>query len=194
MTAVLSDTLFRAYDIRGIFEDTLTVFAAELIGRAIGSEVIDRGGRCVVVARDGRLSSPTLQDALTKGLQASGCDVVDVGLVPTPVLYFATYHFEDADSGVMITGSHNPPDYNGFKVVVRGTTLSGDAIQALKIRIQQRNFSEGRGTWDQRQILPAYLAALRGASPAGAPDESRGGLWQWCCQCVGARSHSRSRL
>lgn len=169
MTAVLSDTLFRAYDIRGIFEDTLTVFAAELIGRAIGSEVIDRGGRCVVVARDGRLSSPTLQDALTKGLQASGCDVVDVGLVPTPVLYFATYHFEDADSGVMITGSHNPPDYNGFKVVVRGTTLSGDAIQALKIRIQQRNFSEGRGTWDQRQILPAYLAALRGRHQLARP-------------------------
>ncbi|KYZ85103.1 phosphomannomutase/phosphoglucomutase [Alloalcanivorax xenomutans] len=161
MTTALSDTLFRAYDIRGIFEDTLTVLGAELIGQAIGSEVIDRGGRSVVVARDGRLSSPSLLDALAKGLQASGCNVVDVGLVPTPVLYFATYHFQDADSGVMITGSHNPPDYNGFKIVIRGTTLSGDAIQALKNRIQQRNFSEGQGARDQREILPAYLAALK---------------------------------
>ncbi|MCU5783453.1 phosphomannomutase [Alcanivorax balearicus MACL04] len=161
MTTALSDTLFRAYDIRGIFEDTLTVQAAELIGLAIGSEVIDRGGLSVAVARDGRLSSPTLLDALAKGLQASGCNVIDVGLAPTPVLYFATCHFQGADSGVMITGSHNPPDYNGVKIVIRGTTLSGDAIQALKNRIQQRNFSEGQGTRDQHEILPAYLAALR---------------------------------
>ncbi|MEQ9508393.1 MAG: phosphomannomutase/phosphoglucomutase, partial [Alloalcanivorax xenomutans] len=161
MTTALSDTLFRAYDIRGIFEDTLTVSAARSIGQAVGSEVIDRGGHCVAVARDGRLSSPALLDALIKGLRASGCKVVDVGLVPTPVLYFATHHFEDADSGVMITGSHNPPDYNGFKIVIRGTTLSGDAIQALKTRIQKQEFSEGQGARDQRGILPVYLAALK---------------------------------
>lgn len=161
MTTALSDTLFRAYDIRGIFEDTLTVSAARSIGQAVGSEVIDRGGYCVAVARDGRLSSPALLDALIKGLRASGCKVVDVGLVPTPVLYFATHHFEDADSGVMITGSHNPPDYNGFKIVIRGTTLSGDAIQALKTRIQKQEFSEGQGARDQRGILPVYLAALK---------------------------------
>ncbi|ERS12791.1 phosphoglucomutase [Alcanivorax sp. PN-3] len=169
MTTVLSDTLFRAYDIRGIFEETLTEPVAELIGRAIGSEVIDRGGRCVAVARDGRLSSPALLDALAKGLQASGCDVVDVGLVPTPVLYFSTYHFQDADSGVMITGSHNPPDYNGFKIVIRGTTLSGDAIQALKSRIEQRGFSEGHGAREQREILPAYLAALKARHQLARP-------------------------
>ncbi len=169
MTTVLSDTLFRAYDIRGIFEETLTESVAELIGQAIGSEVIDRGGRCVAVARDGRLSSPTLLEALAKGLQASGCDVVDVGLVPTPVLYFATHHFEDADSGVMITGSHNPPDYNGFKIVIRGTTLSGDAIQALKTRIERRDFSEGHGTREKREILPAYLAALKARHQLARP-------------------------
>lgn len=161
MATALSDTLFRAYDIRGIFEDTLTTSAAELIGRAIGSEVIEAGERCVVVARDGRLSSPALMEALIKGLQSSGCDVVDVGLVPTPVLYFATHHFADVDSGVMITGSHNPPDYNGFKIVVKGTTLSGDAIVALKTRIDQGNLSQGKGRREQREVLSAYLDALR---------------------------------
>ncbi|MBF5058289.1 phosphomannomutase [Alcanivorax sp. 521-1] len=161
MSTELSDTLFRAYDIRGIYEDTLTVDAARLIGLAIGSEVRAKGGDTVAVGRDGRLSSPALVDGLAKGLQASGCNVVEVGLVPTPVLYFATHHYHDADSGVMVTGSHNPPDYNGFKVVIQGTALSGDAIQALKTRIQQGDFSEGEGSREQRDVLPAYLNAVQ---------------------------------
>ncbi len=161
MTTELSDSLFRAYDIRGIYQDTLSDEAARLIGLAIGSEVRTRGGDTVAVGRDGRLSSPVLVDALAAGLQASGCNVVDVGLVPTPVLYFATHHYHDADSGVMVTGSHNPPDYNGFKIVIQGTALSGDAIQALKTRIVEQNFSAGEGTRDQRDVMPAYLNAVQ---------------------------------
>src|SRR5699024_8867192 len=117
MNETLPDTLFRAYDIRGIFQDTLEEDGARLIGRAIGSEVREQGGDTVVVGRDGRLSGPLLVEALVEGLRASGCDVVDVGMVPTPVLYFATHHYPRANSGVMVTGSHNPPNYNGFKIV-----------------------------------------------------------------------------
>ena len=158
----LSDSLFRAYDIRGIYEDTLTLEAARLIGRAIGSEVRRQGGDTLALARDGRLSGPALLDALAEGVQACGCAVVDLGMVPTPVLYFATWHYPGVNSGVMVTGSHNPPDYNGFKIVINGTTLSGDAIQALKQRIHDQDFSEadspaGR---EQRDVLPAYLEAL----------------------------------
>ncbi|WP_133493096.1 phosphomannomutase/phosphoglucomutase [Alcanivorax sp. 24] len=161
MTITLSDTLFRAYDIRGIFGDTLTMEAAELIGQAIGSEVLSQGGGKVALARDGRLSSPSLHQAIGLGLRSAGCDVIDIGLVPTPVLYFATHHFDGVDSGVMITGSHNPPDYNGFKIVIKGTALSGDAIVALKTRILDGDLSRGGGHQEQREILPAYLDALR---------------------------------
>jgi phosphomannomutase/phosphoglucomutase len=158
----LSDSLFRAYDIRGIYEDSLTLEAARLIGRAIGSEVRRQGGDTLALARDGRLSGPALLDALAEGVRACGCAVVDLGMVPTPVLYFATWHYPGVNSGVMVTGSHNPPDYNGFKIVINGTTLSGDAIQALKLRIHNQDFSEadspaGR---EQRDVLPAYLDAL----------------------------------
>jgi len=158
----LSDSLFRAYDIRGIFEDSLTLDAARLIGRAIGSEVRHQGGDTLALARDGRLSGPALLDALAEGVQASGCAVIDLGMVPTPVLYFATWHYPGVNSGVMVTGSHNPPDYNGFKIVVNGTTLSGDAIQALKLRVQNQDFAEAgaEGGREQRDVLPAYLEAL----------------------------------
>ncbi|GAA5125159.1 phosphomannomutase/phosphoglucomutase [Alloalcanivorax gelatiniphagus] len=161
MTTEISDSLFRAYDIRGIYQDTLSDDVARLIGLSIGSEVRTRGGDTVAVGRDGRLSSPALVEALSAGLQASGCNVVDVGLVPTPVLYFATHHYHDADSGVMVTGSHNPPDYNGFKVVIQGTALSGDAIQALRKRIEEQDFSAGEGSRDQRDVLPSYLNAIQ---------------------------------
>ncbi|HAD63958.1 MAG TPA: phosphomannomutase/phosphoglucomutase, partial [Alcanivorax sp.] len=162
---------FRAYDIRGIFDDTLTLEAARLIGRAIGSEVRRQGGDTLALARDGRLSGPALLDALAEGVQACGCAVVDLGMVPTPVLYFATWHYPGVNSGVMVTGSHNPPDYNGFKIVINGTTLSGDAIQALKQRIQDQDFSEadrpaGRET---RDVLPAYLDALLARHRAPRP-------------------------
>ncbi|WP_232802454.1 phosphomannomutase/phosphoglucomutase [Alloalcanivorax mobilis] len=161
MANALPETLFRAYDIRGIYGDTLTEDGARLIGRAIGSEIREQGENAVALARDGRLSGPTLLNALAEGLQASGCTVIDVGMVPTPVLYFATHHYPETRSGVMVTGSHNPPDYNGFKIVINGVTLSGDAIQALKTRIQEQRFSAGPSERVSRDVLPAYLNALQ---------------------------------
>jgi phosphomannomutase/phosphoglucomutase len=155
-------SIFRAYDIRGIVDETLTETTVEVIGRAIGSEAAARGESTVVVARDGRLSGPRLQEALIRGLTASGRNVIDVGMVPTPVLYFATHVLEGTASGVMVTGSHNPPDYNGFKIVLGGETLSGDAITALYQRIQQDDLTEGQGQVRQEDVREAYLARILG--------------------------------
>jgi len=114
----------------------------------------------VVVARDGRLSGPRLQAALTRGLTAAGRDVIDVGMVPTPVLYFATQVLDGTASGVMVTGSHNPPDYNGFKIVLGGETLSGEAITALHTRIVENDLSEGQGSVREVDVRNAYLARI----------------------------------
>src|SRR5690349_3329267 len=108
--------IFRAYDIRGVVGKSLTSAFVERIGHAIGSEARKRGMNRVAIGRDGRLSGPELAGALARGLVQSGCDVVDIGMVPTPVLYFATHHL-GTQSGVMVTGSHNPPDYNGLKIM-----------------------------------------------------------------------------
>jgi len=131
-------SIFRAYDIRGIVGDTLTTEIVEKIGQAIGSEAAERKQSKIAVARDGRLSGPDLIAALIEGLRAAGRDVINVGRVPTPVLYFATHHL-NTGSGVMVTGSHNPPNYNGLKIMLGGETLSGDAIAALKTRIDTNN-------------------------------------------------------
>ena len=112
----IDPTIFRAYDIRGIADKNLTEDAVKLIGQAIGTEAQARGEKTVVVARDGRISGPHLLKALSDGLLKSGCDVIDIGAVPTPLLYFAT-HVLKTRSGVMLTGSHNPPEYNGIKIV-----------------------------------------------------------------------------
>ncbi|MBF7052751.1 phosphomannomutase/phosphoglucomutase [Halomonas sp. KAO] len=153
-------SIFRAYDIRGIVDDTLTEPAVELIGRAIGSEAAARGESSVVVARDGRLSGERLKAALVRGLTATGRDVIDIGMVPTPVLYFATHVLDGATSGVMVTGSHNPPDYNGFKIVLGGETLSGEAITALHERIATHDLSEGQGSLREVDVRDAYLARI----------------------------------
>lgn len=155
-------SIFRAYDIRGIVDATLTEKSVELIGRAVGSEAIARGELTVAVARDGRLSGERLQAALMRGLTATGCDVIDIGMVPTPVLYFATHILDNTHSGVMVTGSHNPPDYNGFKIVLNGETLSGDAISALFERIQSNNLESGQGSITQQDIRETYLARILG--------------------------------
>jgi len=149
-------SIFRAYDIRGIYNETLTDETAYLIGRSIGSEVLAQGQDSIALARDGRLSGPTLLQALSDGIRSAGCHVVNVGMVPTPALYFATYHIEGLNSGVMLTGSHNPGNYNGFKIVINGTTLSGDAIQALRERIEEGNFAEGEGCYREQEILALY--------------------------------------
>ncbi|MBA2778166.1 phosphomannomutase/phosphoglucomutase [Billgrantia kenyensis] len=155
-------SIFRAYDIRGIVDDTLSEETVEKIGRAIGSEAAARNESTVVVARDGRLSGPRLSEALMRGLTAAGRDVIDIGMVPTPVLYFATHLLEGTASGVMVTGSHNPPDYNGFKIVLGGETLSGEAITALYRRIESGDLEQGQGSVRQEDVRDAYLERIVG--------------------------------
>ncbi len=155
----LTAGIFRAYDIRGIVDQTLTADVARQIGQAIGSEAIDRGQQVVVVGRDGRHSGPMLAGALMEGLQAAGVDVIDIGAVPTGVLYFATYHL-NTGSGVMVTGSHNPPEYNGFKIMLAGDTLSGDEISALYQRIVNGALHEGNGGAQEMDLLPDYLERI----------------------------------
>jgi phosphomannomutase/phosphoglucomutase len=155
----LPPEIFKAYDIRGIVGKTLTVANVERIGQAIGSEARARGVREVVVGRDGRLSGPELIAALARGLNAAGCDVIDIGLVPTPVVYFATFHL-GTQTGVAVTGSHNPPDYNGLKMVIAGETLSGDAIQKLRQRLVNNDLASGTGTLRQLDLGEAYLERI----------------------------------
>jgi len=157
----IDPSIFRAYDIRGIVDRTLTARAVELIGRAIGSEALQRGRNAVVVGRDGRLSGPVLSSALIRGIISTGCDVKDVGCVPTPVLYFAI-HYLDTQTGAMVTGSHNPPDYNGLKIVIDGETLSGESIQSLRERIEAARFISGQGSVQSVNIVPDYLERIRG--------------------------------
>ncbi len=152
----LATEIFKAYDIRGIVGQSLTTDTAKQIGRALGSEALSRKQSAIVVGRDGRLSGPDLVKALSEGIVSTGCNVIDVGMVPTPALYFATYHLK-TNSGVMVTGSHNPPDYNGFKMVLGGDTLSGDDIQALRQRIEDNDFASGNGEISQQDVRDAYL-------------------------------------
>ncbi|MDY0248455.1 MAG: phosphomannomutase/phosphoglucomutase [Pseudomonas sp.] len=152
--------IFRAYDIRGIVGQTLTTDTAYWIGRAVGSESIANGEHGVVVGRDGRLSGPDMAQALIQGLLDCGCNVTDLGMVPTPVLYFAT-HVLEARSGVMVTGSHNPPDYNGFKIVIAGETLANERITALHTRIINDDLSHGVGSVENIEMLTTYLEHIR---------------------------------
>jgi len=154
-------SIFRAYDIRGVVDQTLTVAAVKLIGAAIGSEALQRGRDTIVIGRDGRLSGPKLVEALIAGISETGCNVKDIGCVPTPVLYFAT-HYLDTHSGVVVTGSHNPPDYNGLKIVIDGETLSGESIQQLRERIETRNFISGQGRVDTLDVVPDYIERVCG--------------------------------
>jgi phosphomannomutase/phosphoglucomutase len=155
-------SIFREYDIRGVVGRDLTPARVEAIGRAIGSEARAQGLSRLAVARDGRLSGPELVQALRNGLRATGCAVLDVGMVPTPTLYFAIHHLH-ADGGVMLTGSHNPPNYNGFKMVLGGRTLHGAAIQQIHERIRADDFWVGPvGDVENDEILPAYVQRIVG--------------------------------
>jgi phosphomannomutase / phosphoglucomutase len=153
--------IFKAYDIRGIVGRTLTAQGVELIGRALGSECRARGGEAIALGRDGRLSGPELAEALARGIRASGADVVDVGMVTTPMGYFAAHELRTG-SAVMVTGSHNPPEYNGLKMVLSGITLAGDAIQQLRRRIDAGDFASGAGEYRRADIREAYLARIAG--------------------------------
>ena len=148
--------IFKAYDIRGIVGRTLTRDAVYSIGRAIGSEARERKVKTVVVGRDGRLSGPELSLALMQGICASGVDVADIGMVPTPLGYFAAHHLKTG-SAVMVTGSHNPPDYNGFKIMLAGETLHSTAITALRTRLIEGRLAGGNGNIRQVDVRQDYL-------------------------------------
>lgn len=153
--------IFRAYDIRGIVGQTLTPEVARAIGLAVGSEALDRGEHTVIVAADGRHSSPELSAALIEGLTASGRDVIDIGRVPTPVLYWATCELGPR-SGVMVTGSHNPSDYNGFKIVLGGEALADGEVTRLRERIETGALSSGAGSVETRNVTAAYIDRIAG--------------------------------
>ncbi|MEX3547981.1 MAG: phosphomannomutase/phosphoglucomutase [Burkholderia sp.] len=166
---MISQSIFKAYDIRGVIGKTLDTATVRSTGQAFGSEVRAQGGDAVVVARDGRLSGPDLISALADGLRAAGVDVVDVGMVPTPVGYFAASvplslvtGERRVDSCIVVTGSHNPPDYNGFKMVLRGAAIYGEQIQALYHRIIAQDYAAGSGSYQQHDVADAYLQRIVG--------------------------------
>lgn len=153
------DSIFRAYDIRGVVPETLTAETAYWIGRAIGAESLAKGEPNVSVGRDGRLSGPELVERLIQGVADSGCHVSDVGLVPTPALYYAA-NVLAGKSGVMLTGSHNPSNYNGFKIVIAGDTLANEQIQALHTRLKTNDLTWGEGSIAKVEILEQYATQI----------------------------------
>ena len=155
----LPHEIFKAYDIRGIVGKTLTTNIIKIIGHSIGTEAQARGLTSIAIGRDGRLSGRALSNSLAEGLQISGINVLDVGMVPTPMLYFAAHELCNY-SGVMVTGSHNPPDYNGLKIVLGGETLAADAIQNLRVRIEKNNLINGNGSYSKQNITEMYLKRI----------------------------------
>ena len=151
-------SIFKAYDIRGIVGKTLNESVAEHIGRAFGTEAKALGQKAVIVGRDGRLSGPAMVAALTKGLRATGIDVVDIGMVTTPMTYYvaATRGQHGANNCIMVTGSHNPKDYNGFKMVLNGAAVFGEQIQGLLRRIQAEDYAKGKGRVGKMDIQAEY--------------------------------------
>jgi phosphomannomutase/phosphoglucomutase len=159
----LSKTIFKAYDIRGVLGSTLDAGIARKIGQAFGAAALAKGERKVVIGRDGRLSGPELAASLADGLREAGVDVIDLGMVATPMVYFAT-NVLDAHSGIMVTGSHNPPDYNGFKMVLAGEAIYGDAIQGLYQAIERGDFTPAasQGGYSTHDIRDAYIQRIAG--------------------------------
>ena len=155
----IEKNIFKAYDIRGIVGESLDLESVENIGRSVGSEAISQKQSTICVGYDGRLSSPDLCQALIKGLLSTGIKVVEIGLVTTPMLYFST-HLLETNTGIMITGSHNPPDYNGFKIMIAGETISSEKIQSLYQRIINNQFLTGIGSSIRADIQNQYLTAI----------------------------------
>jgi len=153
---MLKPTIFREYDIRGIAASELHDAGIELLGQAFGTYFQRHSGKRVALGRDTRLSSPRLRDALARGLTASGCHVIDIGVVPTPVLYYSVFHLH-TDAAVMITGSHNPPEFNGFKSVCGASTIHGEAIQQLRRMIEAGDLARGEGTVETADAISPYV-------------------------------------
>lgn len=156
-TEAFPSHIFRAYDIRGLAFSELSAELVTRIGKAVGSEALERGCQRLAVARDGRLHSADISELLIAGILSTGCHVTDIGLVPTPVLYFACHELEGIDGGVMVTASHNPADYNGFKIVLGKQALHGADIDKLRQRIEAENFKEGKGEQDFQSVEERYV-------------------------------------
>src|SRR6266446_2123046 len=153
---MLKPTIFREYDIRGIAETELQDAGIQDLGRAVGTYLQRHNGKNINLGRDCRLSSERLRNALMAGLKSSGCHVTDIGVVPTPVLYYSVFHLK-ADGAVMITGSHNPSEYNGFKVVSGASTIHGEQIQAVRQLIEKGDFLRGAGTEKLADLVTPYV-------------------------------------
>jgi phosphomannomutase/phosphoglucomutase len=151
----MNPRIFREYDVRGVVDQDLTDELVCVLGRAFSTYLSSRGKQRVVVGRDGRLSSPRFRDSLVQGMISGGLDVVDIGVCPTPVFYFSLFHLE-REGGVMITGSHNPPEFNGFKVCVGKEALYGEEIQNLRRLAEARRFVDGQGSVSFQELIPAY--------------------------------------
>lgn len=159
-SALAPRSIFKAYDIRGIVGKTLTPAIVEAIGHALGSEARHRAQTEICIGYDGRLSGPELADALSEGIRKAGCNVVNLGMVATPMVYFAAHHLGN-NCCVMVTGSHNPPDYNGLKMVLAGETLSNESIQRLRHRIEYKLFTYGGGMERSYDIAPNYIDKIK---------------------------------
>ncbi len=164
----IPESLFRAYDIRGIVGEGVGAPLAQLLGRAVATLVQEQGGQRVAVARDTRLASPELASALIQGLAAAGCDVLDIGPAPTPLLYFAL-QTQGVNGGVMVTGSHNPPEYNGFKIVLGERVLDGEELLALRQRMLDGAFRQGNGAVEQVDLVGEYTEAVLGEVQLARP-------------------------
>ena len=154
--ALPAPEIFKAYDIRGIVDRSLTSDSVRAIGHALGSEAVARGQKSIAIGRDGRLSGPELAGALADGIRAAGVNVIDIGAVPTPLTYFAAHQL-GVHSCVSVTGSHNPPDYNGLKMVLGGKTLHGELIQDLRRRIAEDDLAHGEGTLSHADVIDDYV-------------------------------------
>ena len=153
--------MFREYDIRGRMGEDLTEEVAEAIGKAYGTIIKRKGGKRVVSGRDGRLSGPVLQEALIRGILSTGINVINIGVTPTPVMYFSLFKLEDLDGGIQVTGSHNPPEFNGFKICVGKETIYGPKIQEMRELIEKEDFESGEGKIETYDILPEYKKFLK---------------------------------
>ena len=165
----MQKSIFREYDIRGVVERDLTPDVVRAIGQAVGSLAGERGENTVIVARDGRLSSPVLCTALKTGIRAAGMNVLDLGTIPTPLLYYATHTLGASHAGVMVTGSHNPPQYNGLKVVIDKIALHGAVIRDLRRRIESGDLRHGQGNDRTADIRGDYIRRLAAALPLPRP-------------------------
>ena len=158
----LNQNIFRANDIRGIAYEDLTEEVVQSLGKALGSEAIDRNIQEFIIGRDARLSSPEIYYWLSSGIMSTGCNVIDIGIVTSPMFYHSTYEL-NSSSGVVITGSHNPGNYNGFKIVFNNHSTSSEEIEHLKQRILVENFRKGKGISKKEEIKESYIKRILGS-------------------------------